>query len=72
MALIEFIEVGRFKRSWQQELPIDNMDAVAMAAKSRGGIMSSCVEVFYDEDDKNGEVVVGGRTIGKFRVVETP
>lgn len=74
---VEFIKVGREKRSWEKEfagdLDADMIRRVEREAKRGGRLMSRCVEVLIDPDELDGVVTVGGfRPVGGIQITVVP
>lgn len=68
---VKFLEVGRNKVCWDAELAELSFEELEGAVKARGALMSSDIEFSYDEDKKEGFVLVGGfRAVGTFQVFD--
>jgi len=67
---INFIEVGRDKKSWSKSFPKGaTEDQIATEAKRGGSLMSSCVDAIIDDSGHGGEIIVGMmRTVGTFTI----
>lgn len=61
----KFLNVGRGKRTWEAELKPDAVDILREIRKN-GGLMSSDIEIHYEEDTNKGDVFAGFRTVGSF------
>ena len=61
---VEFIEVGRFKKSWTADLKEISYDSLYLQVKPH--LLSNDIEFTM-----SGHVLVSGiRTVGKFRILE--
>lgn len=70
MITVNFLEVGRDKRSWSKSFkgPL-KMNSLAREAKSGAGLMSSGVDAELDDSGLSGVILVGGfREVGKFTI----
>lgn len=66
---VYFENVGRFKQSWSVDLESLSDYRLVESVRERGRLMSSQIDVVYDEDGRGGSVVVGGwRCVGRFRI----
>jgi hypothetical protein len=67
---INYIEVGRDKRSWSKTFASEvSEDEIAIEAKRGGRLMSSCVHAEFNDSANGGLIVVGGfRTVGTFTI----
>jgi hypothetical protein len=72
---IRFEDVGRDRRTWEQEFTTDgdgdlSGPALIGAIRKRGGVVSRDVD-FLAGDDGDMTIVVGGfRPVGKWRIVD--
>jgi hypothetical protein len=70
MIAVEFIEVGRNKRSWTAPMKELDEDALYRSVRKHGAVMSRDLS-FLLEDETNGAVLAGFHKIGTFRIVES-
>lgn len=74
---VEFIEVGRDKRTWTEVLranPLDCDDieaAVERAVSKSRALMSRDITAVMTDVDR-GDICAGMRTVGTFRIDDTP
>lgn len=73
MIRVEFIEVGRSKRSWEEEVPhMPSTEWLARRAKAKAPILSNDVDVelgLPSGGEILGTVFVGGlRDVGRVRI----
>lgn len=66
---VNFIDVGRDKRSWSATIKgNDILGEIASAVRKSGAIMSRSLDIELDEDGV-GEIIIGGfRTVGMFKI----
>jgi hypothetical protein len=71
MITVNFIEVGRDKKSWSRQFGILSELAIAKEAKRNGGIMSSQVDAELSDNGSTGTILVGGwRPVGTFTITQ--
>lgn len=66
---VEFIDVGRDKRSWTETIEgKDLYFEIERVVRRSGAIMSRGIDVEIEEDG-TGKIIVGGfRTVGTFKI----
>ncbi len=67
---IRFSNVGRDKKTWEDEIPLDSEGYLAerqmyASVKRQSALMSADID-FSD----SGEIYAGGRNVGKWEIVE--
>lgn len=63
--LVKFIDVGRNKRSWEKEYDALSESALTREVHKSGALMSQGIDVILRDDQRTGEVIVGGfRCVG--------
>lgn len=63
--LVKFIGVGRNKRSWQTEYDALSESALTREVRKSKALMSHGIDVILRDDQRSGEVIVGGfRCVG--------
>ena len=68
---VRFIEVGRAKVTWIEELPKLTDSALVRAIRKKKVLMSSDIDVVRNESEDSGIIIVGGlRTVGTWEIVK--
>lgn len=67
--IVKFVEVGRGRLDWEQELPNIEEATVIDAVRRRVVLMSREVSATYEAADNVGIIYAGAHMIGTFRVV---
>lgn len=68
---VRFIEVGRSKVTWTEELPKLTDSALVRAIRKKNVLMSRDIDVVPNESDDSGIIIVGGlRTVGTWEVIK--
>ena len=68
---VKFFDVGSTNASWTAEIKSLDYEVLYRQVKSKGAIMSSGIEFTYDEESKEGDIIVGMfRKVGEFKVIE--
>ena len=68
MVLVDFIEVGRDKKSWQATLKSLDYDSLYREVRRNGGLGSRDLEFGQEPDSNKGVILAGFRNVGQFIV----
>lgn len=66
---VEFINVGRGKKSWRQPLDKLSDQALYRAVKKSGALGSTDIDFTLDENG-NGKIYAGFHNVGEFRFIK--
>lgn len=67
--LVKFTDVGRDKRSWEQEFDELTYESLVSSVRARSALLSSNVEF----DLESQQIIVGGfRVVGKIELLRQP
>ena len=68
---VRFIEVGRRKATWTEEIPKVTDSALIRAIRKKNVLMSSDIDVVPNESEDSGIIIVGGlRTVGTWEIIK--
>jgi len=66
---VEFLEVGRDKRTWAEEMVIVTPEAMERSVRNNAALLSRSIDFAFAPDDSGGDIFVGGfRKVGSFRI----
>jgi len=64
---VEFVEVGRSKKSWCEEMVKLTHGALEKSVRQHGALMSRGID-FDMDDDNTGTIYSGLHPVGRFRI----
>jgi len=68
MITVNFIEVGRDKKSWSKQFKIASGLAIAKEAKITGQLMSSDIDAIFADNGSVGYIIAGWIQVGTFTI----
>ena len=69
MTKVQFIKVGRGKRTWTSEMQKVTPNLLADEVARSGALMSRDIEVEWDIDTMKGKIYAGFHSVGTFEIL---
>jgi hypothetical protein len=67
--IVQFKDVGRNKKSWEDRISVPSFEALGHCVKKSGALMSRDLDFDEDPDGMGGQVYAGMRVVGSYKLI---